>query len=262
MTLGPGRRPLGASVVDVDLGPGVRAGFTTRGTGGSPDPWGGLNLGLGVGDDPDRVLAHRGGFGEAWGAPVVFATQVHGVHVLDVDAVDRDEAVRGGTVGEADALVTTRTDASIGVLVADCVPVLVADGAAGVVGVAHAGRRGLHEGVVPALIGAMVLRGARPEATRAIVGPCVCGACYEVPAGMRAEVSHRRPRTWAVTREGTPGLDLGAGALADLESAGIAVDRIEACTMEDHRYFSHRRAMSGEGTTGRFAGIIRLVPQT
>lgn len=245
----------------VDLGPGIRAGFTARGSSGSPEPWDGANLGLGVGDDPVRVHQHRRDVGAQFGVPVVFATQVHGVVVADADRVDAATVLAAGTLGEADALVTTRGDIALGVLVADCVPVLLADWHAGVVGVAHAGRRGLHEGVMGAVVSAMTDRGAEAEHLRAVVGPCVCGRCYEVPTSMCDEVAGRRPATRSITPQGTPALDLAAGVLGDLAALGVSASRVEVCTREDEKYFSHRRAQERSHVTGRFAGIVRLVPK-
>ncbi|WP_435735675.1 polyphenol oxidase family protein [Cellulosimicrobium sp. PMB13] len=251
-------------VLEVDLGPGVRAGFTTRAGGVSPSPWDSLNLGLGVHDDAARVRANRRRASTWLGRPALFSTQVHGtgVVVLDRDLAGPDGVdVPADSVGDADALVATgAADVGLGVLVADCVPVLLADAAAGVVATAHAGRRGLAEGVVPAVLGAMAAAGADLRRVRAAVGPAVCGSCYEVPATMRDEVAVARPATWSTTSWGTAALDLPAGVGADLEAAGVAsVERTGVCTVEDDRWFSHRRATRAGATTGRFAGLVALV---
>lgn len=254
-------------VLEVDLGPGVRAGFTTRAGGVSPAPWDSLNLGLGVHDDAARVRANRRRAAAWLGRPARFSTQVHGTAVAVLDreaAADGPAEPAGGvdSVGDADALVATRTAAvGLGVLVADCVPVLLADPVAGVVATAHAGRRGLAEGVVPAVLRGMVAAGADLGRVRAALGPAVCGSCYEVPSTMRDEVAGTRPETWSTTSWGTPALDLPAGVAAELGSAGLAsVERSHACTVEDDRWFSHRRATRSGTTTGRFAGLVALVP--
>ena len=242
-------------VLEVDLGPGVRAGFTTRAGGVSPEPWQSLNLGLNVTDDAARVRANRARAGAWLGAPVAFASQVHGTDV----AVVTDRGSTADSVGESDAMVAVAAGVGLGVLVADCVPVLLADVEAGVVGVAHAGRRGLAHGVVPAVLDAMRSAGASVGRVRAAVGPSACGRCYEVPATMRDEVALARPATWSTTTWGTPALDLPAGVIADLEAAGVAdVVHVGACTIEDERFFSHRRAARGGSTTGRFAGLVAL----
>ncbi|QJW38476.1 peptidoglycan editing factor PgeF [Cellulosimicrobium protaetiae] len=247
-------------MLELDLGCGVRAGFTTRAGGGSSAPWESLNLGLNVSDDASRVRGNRARAAAWLGAPVAFATQVHGTAVARLDAPPRDAAGDlVDSVGEADAIVATARGTGIGVLVADCVPVLLADAEAGVVGVAHAGRRGLAHGVVPAVLEAMRTAGARVERVRAAVGPSACGRCYEVPATMRDEVALARPTTWSTTSWGTPALDLPAGVTADLLGAGVAdVVRVDACTLEDERFFSHRRAARAGTTTGRFAGLVAL----
>ncbi len=241
---GAGAPPLLAA----DLGPGVRAGFTTRAGGVSPPPWDSLNLGAAVDDKPARVRANRERLAAAFG-PVAFAHQVHGADVVEVEAPPADVLA---PVGAADAIVTAVPGVALGVLVADCVPVLLADAAAGVVASAHAGRRGLAAGVVRAVLDAMAERGARR--IRAVVGPSVCGRCYEVPAALQAEVVAVAPRTRSTTSWGTPALDLGAGVLADLAAAGVVATRLEICPRTDPRFFSHRR----DGITGRFAGIVRL----
>ncbi|WP_395410310.1 laccase domain-containing protein [Cellulosimicrobium funkei] len=106
---------------------------------------------------------------------------------------------------------------------------------------------------------ALVAAGARVDRVRAAVGPSACGRCYEVPAWMRDDVALARPATWSTTSWGTPALDLPAGVVADLVAAGVAdVVRVPACTIEDERFFSHRRAARRGTTTGRFAGLVAL----
>lgn len=251
----------------VDLGDGVHAFFTTGAGGVSPAPWstsdgGGLNLGMNVSDDAARVAANRALVAERIGAPVAFATQVHGDTVLVLGAADRDvwAAPRPPeSAGEGDALVTAEHGLGLGVLVADCVPVLLADPVARVVGVAHAGRKGVLAGVVHRALDALVARGAEPARVRAAVGPAVCGRCYEVPVAMRDEVVAVVPETYATTADGTSGLDLPAGVVAQLVARGVAVTRVEHCTLEDPELFSHRRASAAGTTTGRQAGIITLI---
>jgi polyphenol oxidase len=136
---------------------------------------------------------------------------------------------------------------------ADCVPLLLADAAAGVVGAAHAGRLGLAAGVVLRTVERMRELGAS-EVT-AWVGPHVCGACYEVPAELQREVGAVVPASVATTSWGTPALDLGAGVRAQLEDAGVAVVDVARCTRESRDLFSFRR--DGE-RAGRLAGLVRL----
>lgn len=224
----------------------VRFAFTDRHDGVSAAPYDALNLGGHVGDDPAAVRRNRDLLADAIGlAPdaVTYMNQVHG------DAVAVVDGPWPGPAPEVDALVTTQPGRALAVLVADCVPVLLADPEAGVIAVAHAGRPGLKAGVVPAAIAAMRDLGARKLVAR--VGPAVCGRCYEVPEAMRADVAAVVPEAWAVTRQGTPALDVPAGVVAQLRAAGAAVDTVETCTIEDPHSYSYRR----DGATGRFAGL-------
>jgi YfiH family protein len=244
-------------VLEVDLGPGVRAGFTTRAGGVSAPPWDTLDLGLHVGDDPGHVRTNRARVAAWAGGPVAWATQVHGTHVHVLDGPDE---ARQDTVGDADALLTALPGTGVGVLVADCVPVLLADPVARVVAAAHAGRRGLAGGVVQATLAAMVARGADPARVRAAVGPAISGPRYEVPAAMRDEVEAAVPGTACTTEHGTPGLDLPAGVAGLLRAAGVRDVHLTGwCTDADPRFFSHRRAQRAGTTTGRSAGVVALM---
>ncbi|WHP17561.1 peptidoglycan editing factor PgeF [Cellulomonas sp. ES6] len=248
---------MGVPVLEVDLGPGVRAGFTTRAGGVSAPPWDTLDLGLAVGDDPAHVRENRARVAAWAGAPVAWARQVHGsaVHVLGSVAEAGADAV-----ADADALVTALPGTAVGVLVADCVPVLLADPVARVVGAVHAGRRGLVAGVLQAAVGALVARGADPARVRAVVGPAISGPRYEVPEELQREVAAVVPATACMTDRGTPGLDLPAGAAAVLRGAGVGDVRLTGwCTDTDARFYSHRRAQRAGEVTGRSAGVVALL---
>lgn len=233
----------------------VRRVVSTRAGGRSGGVYSSFNLSAGVGDDSSDVGANRRRLSAELGVPVVFLEQVHGNRVATVDAVPRPgEPDRPAT----DAAVTAVPGVGLAVLAADCVPVLLADPHAGVVGAAHAGRVGAAAGVIPAVVAAMVALGARADALEVLLGPAVCGACYEVPAAMRAQVDARLPGSAARTRKGTPGLDIRAGLYHQLTDLGVA--RIGAdprCTMEDRTLYSHRR----DGRTGRLAAITWLDPE-
>jgi len=236
-------------VLAADLGPGVRAGFTRRPGGGSAGPYAGLNLALHVGDQPADVAANREVLAAWAGGPVTFPNQVHGTAVLVAESGDPAEP--------ADAVVTAVPGTAVGVLVADCVPVLLADAEAGVAGAAHAGRKGFVAGVLEAALEAMEKLGARRSAIRAAVGPAAGACCYEVPAAMRADVGAVRPAAPATTLWGTPSLDLPGGCVALLREAGVAaVATVGGCTIEDEDTYSYRR----NGVTGRFAGVVRIEP--
>jgi YfiH family protein len=225
---------------------------TDRRGGRSASPYDSFNLGDHVGDDPAAVAANRERLAREIGVPgeqLVWMTQVHGTGVAIVEDAEENP------VADVDALVTATPGLVLCVLVADCVPVLLADPVAGVVAAVHAGREGVRRGVVPAALAAMTRLGARPADVEALLGPAVCGLDYEVPAAMQAEVARAAPAGAVRTRQGTPGLDLRAGIAEGLRGAGVRqVVHDPRCTVEDPRLFSHRR----DGVTGRQAGVVWL----
>jgi hypothetical protein len=223
---------------------------TDRRGGRSRSPYDSFNLGDHVGDDPADVAANRARVARELGVAedrLVWMNQVHGAQVTVVDG-PQDAAVPA-----TDALVTATPGLVLCVLVADCVPVLLADHETGVVAAVHAGREGVRRGVVPAALSAMARLGARARHVTALLGPAVCGSCYEVPEEMQREVARVAPAAAVRTRKGTPGLDLRAGIAEGLHRAGITqVVHDPRCTVEDRTLFSHRR----EGVTGRQAGLV------
>ena len=228
----------------------VEVVVTDRLGGGSLAPYGEFNLGDHVGDAPEAVATNRARLAEALQvAPerLVFADQVHGRTVLPVD---RPWGPDGPMA--ADGLVTGVTDLVLGALVADCVPVLLADPHSGIIGAVHAGRPGMVARIVDAAVEALTSAGA--ESIQAVIGPSVCARCYEVPAAMRADAAAVTPAAWAVSASGTPAVDVAAGVSAQLAQHGIPVMRVPGCTRESPRLYSFRR----DGRTGRFAGLIRL----
>jgi polyphenol oxidase len=219
-----------------DILPGVSAAFTDTGAG---------NLALHVGDDPGQVMRRRAELEQLLGvAPsgLQFMNQVHGITVAVVDG--ESEAP------EADAMVSRRLP--LAVMVADCIPVLLAgeseDGP--ILAAVHAGRPGIANGVIPAAVDRMTSLGA--SGIKAALGPSICGNCYEVPAALQDEVAQRVPATRSTTSWGTPGLDLPAGARSQLEDAGVAVAYTGVCTLETESLYSYRRNRD----TGRFAGLV------
>jgi hypothetical protein len=205
-----------------------------------------------VGDDPADVAANRSRVARELGVDedrLVWMNQVHGSGVAVVDSP------QDGPLADTDALVSSTPGLVLGVLAADCVPVLLTDPVAGVVAAVHAGREGLRRGVLPATLSAMASLGARARHVTALLGPAVCGACYEVPQAMQAEVAAVAPAAAVRTRRGTAGLDLRAGLAEILGRAGVTeVVQDPRCTVEDPQLFSHRR----DGVTGRQAGLVWL----
>lgn len=183
------------------------------------------------------------------GVPFARLSQVHGNDVVTV--VDDPPVAPIDDVPVADALVTARRGVGLMVRVADCVPVLLADPAAQVVGAVHAGRAGVALDIVTRAVEEMRALGGRSP--RAWVGPHVCGRCYEVPVEMRDEIAGMVPSTYAETRAGSPSLDLGAGVVAQLAAAGVPAEVVGGCTLEDERFHSHRR---DGAAAGRLAGLV------
>ena len=245
----------GAEHCAVDLGEGVGAAFLTRHRGVSAAPYGSLNLGLHVGDSRDHVVANRILAARALGLAadrVAWAGQVHGAGVA---VVTESHAGRGATSADdalpgVDAMVTTST-VPLAMLVADCVPVLLARGDASGVAAVHAGRRGLLAGVLSAAADAL-----RSDRSRllAVVGPHIGACCYEVGDDVHADAVSAEPALDARTTAGRPALDLAAGVRAALHRAGVTVTaEVGECTAcGPDRWFSYRR----DGVTGRTAGVV------
>ncbi|MGL5865934.1 MAG: peptidoglycan editing factor PgeF [Dermatophilaceae bacterium] len=220
-------------------------GFTARSGGVSSGRYASLNLGSHVGDAPSAVAANRARLAASVGCPVVYMEQCHGGDVVVVEAVPV-EAPR------CDALVTAEPGLALAVLVADCVPVLLAS-TEGVVAAVHAGRPGVVARVVPHAVAAMRDLGATE--IEAVVGPSVCGRCYEVPEVIRDAVADAQPVAAAVSWTGTPAVDVGAAVVDQLRNASVAMRWLPGCTRESSDLFSYRR----EGSTGRFAGVVARV---
>lgn len=241
---------------------GARVVFTTRVGGASLPPFDTLNLGLHVGDVPEAVLANRRAVASALGVPgPVVAEQVHGADVGIVGAGDagRGWGSRGSAVGRVDALVTREAGVAPAILIADCAPVaLLSPG--GVLGVAHAGWRGLVAGVLEAALRQMAALGGGPaETCRAVVGPCIRACCYEVgePVWRRFPTECLAPGDRPASRR----LDLMAAVLHRLRDAGLPPERVHAaglCTgCHTDLFFSHRRATrAGLPATGRTALLV------
>lgn len=242
---------------------GVGIAFTDRRGGVSTGPQCSLNLGRSDVDEVDHLRTNMARVRAAAGVSAVAAVhQVHGVdvHRPDVDGRDwsGDAWIGSGIPGSprlpvADAMVSTARGLALLIRVADCVPVLLADPEAGVIGAAHAGRVGLFGGVLTAVVAEMRRAGAGD--LQAWLGPHICGDCYEVPAEMAAQAVTLLPATVATTRWGTPAIDLGAGAESQLGLLGVRVHRCDPCTLTSDDLFSHR----GDGPrAGRQVGLVWL----
>lgn len=231
---------------------GVTLGFTDRSAGRGADPFAGLNLGGAVGDDPQTVRENRDLVATRVGVDpqhLLFLDQVHGTTVAVADGPwDTGSPT-------ADAVVTSTPGLGLAVLVADCTPVLLYDARAGVAGAVHAGRPGMTAGVVPAAVRAMMRLGASDIS--AVVGPSVCGRCYEVPAPMAAAAAEVSPASMARSWTGTPAIDVAAGVVEQLAGLGVAVTWVPGCSRESALLYSYRR----DGRTGRYAGVVAMTPR-
>ena len=237
-----------------ELAPGVLVMFTSRAGGVSAAPYDTLNLDKAVGDDAAAVEANRRRIAQACGAgsgQLTWIRQVHGTVVADARTPWAAEPPA------ADALFTDIPGRVLGVMAADCATVLLADPQARIVAAAHAGREGMAAGVITETVGVMSAAGADPAQMHAVIGPHICGGCYEVPDQMRARVASLVPEASSVTRKGTPAIDIRKGIEAQLARAGVReVTADGRCTAETPGLYSYRR----DGRTGRFAGLIWLAP--
>ena len=222
--------------------------------GASAAPYDHANLADHVGDDPAAVTANRGLLAGAVGLDVAHVVSMAPVHGNDVASV---AGAAASPVPEVDALVTTVPGLALLVLAADCVPVVLGDGEAGVVAVVHAGWRGVLSDVVGTTLEAMADHGARLDRTRAVVGPAICGSCYDVPRERYDAVVAVAPEAAAVAADGRPGLDLRAGVVDRLRGAGVTTTLHGGCTVESADLYSFRR----DGVTGRHGGVVALLPE-
>jgi YfiH family protein len=242
---------------------GVRHGFFTRQGGVSSGIYASLNCGLGSDDDPANVTPNRARCAERLGVPasgLVTAYQIHGTAVAEVDL-----PWTPGNGPRADALVTTRRGIALGILTADCTPILLADRQAGVIGAAHAGWKGAKAGVVEAVVEAMIRHGARHENIVAAVGPVIGAASYEVGPEFRQAFLDDDPAAVVFFQDGPrgrPHFDLPGFVTRRLAALNLGgIDRIEADTCADpERFFSYRRSCQlGEPDYGRQLSAIALI---
>ena len=241
----------------------VAHGFLGRRGGVSTGELAGLNVGLGSGDDHALIAENRARAIAAVMPDARLATvfQIHSARVVRAEAPWPDDARP-----HADALVTDRPGLLLGILTADCAPVLMADFEAGIVGAAHAGWRGALGGVTDAAIEAMEKLGAKRERIAAAIGPCIARASYEVDRAFFDRFVADEPgneRFFADGPRGKPHFDLEAYVVARLAAAGVA--RVEALALDTYadpdRFYSYRRAThQGETSYGRQISLIGIAP--
>ena len=294
-------RPIPVTI-PIALAQGITVTYTTRLGGLSSGEWGNCNLGGKGGDSAEAVLSNRIALAEAVGAPLSIISQVHSGKAVDVDEVfgrnapfgydfsgtqdDEGHTPEGVTVIEADAQVTSRKGVALGVFAADCLPVLLADPQAGVIGSA---------------VDLMKTKGAVPERIVATLGPRICGDCYETGDEIADEFDAQFPGSFSLTRFGSTGINIVAAALSELAEAGVVADNIiesrprvnaatqylsedaelaelcandgegpasleerisaihrSMCTVENPLWYSHRRAtLAGKTHEGRMLALIQ-----
>jgi polyphenol oxidase len=239
----------------------VRHGFFGREGGVSAGDFASNNMSLTVGDAPDWVETNRAsaaatlGYG---GDDLCLVRQTHSTIVRVLTERPGDDGLH-----EADAIVSTVRGLALGILTADCTPVLFVDPMVRVIGAAHAGWRGAVDGICTATVKAMVELGADPSRIMAAIGPTISGANYEVGDNFMDDFMALQPEGYRHFSQ-APGerthFDLPGFVAAQLEKSGVAtIERIGGCTYgQPHRYFSHRYATHHQTRTGRQIAIIGL----
>lgn len=242
---------------------GIRHLFFTRQNGVSTGIYGSLNCGPGSDDTRSLVVRNRARAMAAMGLEPETLVTVHQIHSPDVVYVDTPWPL--GDAPKADAMVTAERGVALGILTADCAPVLFAEPDAGVIGAAHAGWKGALGGVIDATIDAMRSLGADPDRISAAIGPCIMQPSYEVGADFRSsflEAGSANERFFATgTVTGKYQFDLPGYVVHRLNDAGVgSINCLHLDTYADEeRFFSYRRAThQGEPDYGRLLSAIAL----
>ncbi len=247
-------------IITADILDGVHHGFFTRKGGASSGIFEGLNCGAGSTDQADVVQINRARVAGAMEVPVDSLVTVHQIHSADAVIV---EGAGGTARPKADAMVTATPGVALGILTADCLPVLFADPKAGVIGAAHAGWKGAQGGVLEATVEAMVSLGATPGDIRAAIGPGISQQNYEVGPEFFDTFESDDPensRFFAGGNGDRMHFDLPGYALHRLRTETGAAEWTRHCTYADEaRFFSYRRSVHRkEADYGRMISAIRL----
>jgi hypothetical protein len=241
--------------------PGIRHGFFTRQGGVSRGVYESLNCGQGSNDDPVAVLENRARVARHLGSPARDVQTLHQVHSASAVVVERLAARE--TLPKADALVTKTRGVAVGVLTADCAPVLLADPHVKVVGAAHAGWRGALAGVLEATVEAMEGLGAQRRRIAAAIGPTIGPASYEVGPEFEAQFLEADPANARFFKKspatGRPYFDLAGYVAHRLKAMGVRFVESQAhCTYHNESlFFSFRRSQHrSEADYGRQISAI------
>ncbi len=238
----------------------VQHGFFTRKGGASIGIYEGLNCGVGSNDDAESVAHNRARVADAMDVPALALVGVHQYHSADVATINAPSADRP----KADAMVTNRKGIALGILTADCQPVLFADTQAGVIGAAHAGWKGALNGVLTNTVTAMEALGAKRENIAATIGPCISQASYEVGPEFFEDFiaqDYDFTRFFASGQDDRMQFDLPGFGLHMLREAGVGnAEWIGHCTYKDPmRFYSYRRTTHNkEADYGRLISVVRL----
>lgn len=247
-------------ILTSDLLGDTRHGFFTRRGGASSGIFQGLNCGLGSSDQREAVALNRARVADAMDVSAEALIGVHQVHSPNVEIISGPTSARP----QADAMVTNTPGVALGILTADCQPVLFADPQAGVIGAAHAGWRGALDGVLEATLDSMETLGAQRGQVTAVIGPSISQRAYEVGPEFFEDFiqqDHDHARFFAKGKEDRFLFDLPGLGLHRLRQAGIGrAEWTRHCTYSDpERFYSYRRAThAGEADYGRLISCISL----
>ncbi|KAB7610433.1 peptidoglycan editing factor PgeF [Amylibacter sp. SFDW26] len=236
-------------------------GFFTRKGGASEGLYTGLNCGLGSGDDRDVVAINRQRVAKAMDVGIMDLQSVYQIHSADVAVID---AVTDRGFSKADAMVTATKGIALGILTADCAPILFHDAEAGVVGAAHSGWKGAVTGISEATVTAMEGLGAKRDAITAVVGPTISQRAYEVGPEFFEDfiaTDMEFSRFFAQGKDDRMQFDLPSFCLHQLRASGVGAAKWTGhCTYSDpDRFFSYRRSChKSESDYGRLISTIRL----
>ena len=241
----------------------IRHRFFTREGGHSEGIYASLNCGPGSADDPDRVTQNRSSVAEAMGIAQPSLVTLYQIH--SAVAVIVDQPWGQGDAPQADAMASKEPGIALGILTADCVPVLFADAQAGVIGAAHAGWKGAVGGVLEACVAAMVELGSDVKCIRAVIGPCIHQQSYEVDGRFREAIVAQNNASTRFFKQGVRDdryqFDLPGFVFSRLEGAGVGhIDDLSIDTYADEdRFFSYRRTTHrNEPDYGRQISVITL----
>lgn len=226
----------------------LKAAFTSRYGGVSSPPYDSWNSAFHVGDNPSDVQANRNLLEAELGTSPAWMNQIHGSNVAWASPRQTFDDT-DGLIIDLDRIKEDKAAACV--MVADCIPLVLISTDKPRAAVVHVGRAGFMLNIAAKAVSKL------DSEAIAVLGPSICGSCYEVSEGLRAQAAEIAHEAASVTSWGTPAIDIRAGLVQQLRDAGVEeIQRVDRCTYEDDNYFSYRRACGqGDGRTGRFLGV-------